>query len=326
VLATLAFVALACVGWRAMRRDAPQLALSLATLLLCGTRGVAAYLNLKAGASLGRGLIPDSAPHEARERDYFFVLGFWAWGCFAGYGATAIARARRWPAWTALAALLLPLAGNWRTSDRSRASDATAAHRFAIALLASAPARAVLFVAGDNDSYPLWYAQQAEGVRRDVQLVTLPLLPASWYGQEIARRTGLRWRDADAATAALLPHERTAAGIARAARAAGRPIAASPALSARERTLLGGGWTLRGPVYVSALERDTASADRIPRIDTGLARSWVGQLPPPAREGPTPTDDVVATMLTLLDCPRLALPWTGPTDRRDSLEVKCNLR
>ncbi|HEY2065107.1 MAG TPA: DUF2723 domain-containing protein, partial [Gemmatimonadaceae bacterium] len=97
VLAALAFVALAIVGARAMRRDDRRLADALLVLLLCGTLGVAAYLNLKAGASLGWGVLPDSTPHEARERDYFFVLGFWAWGCLAGYGALALARRRGAP-------------------------------------------------------------------------------------------------------------------------------------------------------------------------------------------------------------------------------------
>src|SRR5204863_150048 len=120
VLATIAWLGIGVAGWRAMRRDAPTLATALGTLAIGGTFGVAAYLNLKAGASLGWGLLPDDAPHEARERDYFFVLGFWAWGCFAGAGAAALARRFRAPMPMALVALALPLMGNWRSADRSR--------------------------------------------------------------------------------------------------------------------------------------------------------------------------------------------------------------
>ncbi|MDQ6634491.1 MAG: DUF2723 domain-containing protein, partial [Gemmatimonadota bacterium] len=228
VLATVAYVALAALGAREMRRDSRRLADAFLVLLVCGTLGVATYLNLKAGASLGAGLIPDGAPHEARERDYFFVLGFWAWGCLCGYGALAIARARRWPPPVAVAAAGIILLGNWRTADRARGPGASAARTFALALLQSAPPNAALFVSGDNDSYPLWYAQRVEGVREDVVLVTLPLLPADWYARELARRTGWRWSDNQPVPGTRLRHEQRAALIARAARGAERPIAASP--------------------------------------------------------------------------------------------------
>ena len=59
------------------------------------------------------------------------------------------------------------------------------------ALLSNLPQRSVLFVAGDNDTYPLWYAQQVEHTRRDVTVVTLPLLAAGWYGDELDRRDSL---------------------------------------------------------------------------------------------------------------------------------------
>jgi hypothetical protein len=193
VVATTIFVLLGILGARSMRRDAPRLACALLVLLGCGTLGVAFYLNLKAGASLGWGILPDSAPHEARERDYFFVLGFWAWGALVGYGALSVVRARRWPAPVALAAVVVPLAGNWEVSDRSREPRASAARVLAASFLDAAPPRAVLFSAGDNDSYPLWYAQQVDGRRRDVTVITLSLIPAAWYQAELARRTGLRW-------------------------------------------------------------------------------------------------------------------------------------
>jgi hypothetical protein len=324
VAATAAFVLLAALGARAMRRDSARLADALGLLLVCGTLGVAAYLNLKAGSSLGWGLLPDDAPHEARERDYFFVLGFWAWGCFAGYGALAIARARRWPSWLALAVPLVPLTANWRASDRSRMPEATGARDLARALLKSTPTNGVLFTAGDNDSYPLWYVQQVEGLRRDVTTVTLPLLPAPWYTAEIARRTGWRWPAHEPVPGARWQHEQEAASIAQGARAAGRPIVASPALTARERGLLGERWTLRGVVYVSAAP---ATGQVTPAaIDTAAARHWAAVLPIHRASGPSRADDVTGMMLDLLRCPRLALPVRGSPAERDSLEVVCNLR
>jgi len=323
VLATVLFVVLGAAGARAMRREAKRLADALLLLLLCGTLGVAAYLNLKAGSSLGWGVLPDSAPHEARERDYFFVLGFWAWGCFVGYGALSLVRRARWPAPAALLVLALPLVGNWRAMDRSRAPVATAARDVATALLESTPARGVLFTAGDNDSYPLWYAQQVEGMRPDVTVVTVSLLPATWYQDELVRRTGLRWQD-EPRPSARWQHEQIAGQLARAARRAGRPVVASPALTAAERAPLGGGWRLAGVVYRSSRDGDGRVAPA--ELDSVLAGAWADRAPPYPRSDPAGGDDVAVTMLTLLACPRLAQRWTGAPAQRDSLEVKCNLR
>ena len=323
VLATVTWLGLGAGGLREMRRRSPALCFALATLALAGTFGVAAYLNLKAGASLGWGILAEDAPHEARERDYFFVLGFWAWGCFAGAGAIALARRLRVPASTALLVLALPLAGNWRSADRSSEPDASAARRFALALLEETPRGAVLFLDGDNDSYPLWYAQVVEGVRRDVLLVTVPLLPADWYPAEIARRSRLQWSD-EPVTGALTLSEQRAAQIAEAARGEGRPVAASPALPARQRALLGTGWVLRGPVYVA----QGAGREQAMRasIDSAAAARWLaGRRAWPSEYRSPSGDDVARVMMGLLECPRLLTEDTPPA-RRDSLEVKCNLR
>ena len=317
--ATAAFVLLAVVGARSMRRDAMRFADALLVLLVCGTLGVAAYLNLKAGSSLGWGVIPDNAPHEARERDYFFVLGFWAWGCLVGYGAFSLVRARRWPAPLALSVLVVPLVGNWRVSDRSREPRASAASVFAQALLESTPEQAVLFVAGDNDSYPLWYAQQVVGTRRDVTLVTISLLPAEWYQSELRRRTGLRWGD-EPVPDTRWQHEQVAVNLASAARAAGRPVAASPALSASERSLLGSDWRLEGLVYVARQARTGVVEPAT--IDDARGAPWAAKAAPRST-GALLVDDVATWMLGYLSCPLLRDP---ATPGRDSLEVRCNLR
>ena len=326
VAATIVWLALGWVGLRAMRRESRAMADALVVLAACGTFGVAAYLNLKAGSSLGWGLLPDGTPHEARERDYFFVLGFWSWGCLAGAGAVALARRWRLPPAAGLAAVLLPLVGNWRSVDRSREPDASAARQFGRALLESAPAHAVLFLEGDNDSYPIWYLQQVEGVRRDVLPVTVPLLPTGWYADEVARRSGLRWNDGERIAGAATLSEQRAALIAAAAAQANRPVVASPALEARERSLLGVDWVLSGPVYV-ARGRTAAPAETRATVDTVAADRWVqrrgaGTALPPASSG----DDAARVMLALLDCPRLLTRATTSRAQRDSLEVRCNLR
>jgi hypothetical protein len=323
VAATVAYVALGVLGWRAMRRDAARLAGMLVVLVVCGTVGVAAYLNLKAGASLGGGVLAGLAPQEARERDYFFVLGFWGWACFAAWGALAASRRLGRP-WLVLAVTIVPLVANWPAVNRSRDSDAGAARRFALALLTNAPSRAVLFTSGDNDTYPLWYLQQAEQVRRDVQVVTLPLLPAAWYEREIGRRTGLRWGNDVIPVDARFQYEITAARIAAAASVAGRPVGASAALSARERSLLGDNWTLRGAAYWAGAR---ASGHPAPsRVDSVAARRWIASLPAPSPPRDGLPDDVASMMLGLLECPRLGVPWPGTKSARDSLEVSCNFR
>jgi hypothetical protein len=81
---------------------------------------------------------------------------------------------------------------------------------------------------------------------------------------------------------------------------------------------------LRGVVYQSSGPPDGGVARAT--IDTGAARRWASRTPPLVYRGDASTDGVAATMLTLLECPRLALPGPMGAGGRDSLEVKCNLR
>lgn len=323
VAATVVFALLGVVGARSLRRDARRLADALLVLLACGTIGAAVYLNMRAGASLGWNLLPGADAHEARERDYFFVYGFWAWGCLAGCGAVALVRSRGWPAPSALAVVLLPLLGNWSASDRREGPRAGAAERVGHSLLDAAPRGAVLFLAGDNDSYPLWYAQQVEGRRPDVALVTVPLLSARWYTKEVARRTALPWPGEQHVPGTEWRHEQQAALIARAAHRAGRPVAASPLLTTEERALLGSGWHLSGVVYVST--SPAGSGTPATTVDTAATLRWI-PAGPPVDAAPADVDDAPRIMLALMECPRLARPGGLSPARRDSLEVTCNFR
>ena len=322
VAATVVLLLLGVAGARELRRESRRLGDAMLMLLLCGTIGVVVYLNLRAGASLGWGVLPDGTPHEARERDYFFVYGFWAWGCLVGCGAVALVRARHWPAWTAVGVALLPLAGNWSVMNRRREPERDAARRVAHAILESAPRNAVLFLAGDNDSYPLWYAQAVEGLRRDVTPVTLPLLSAEWYTDQLAQRSGLRWSPREAVPGTEWRHEQQAALIARAARAAGRPVSASALLTPVERALLGSRWALSGVDYRAG--GPAAPGTAAATVDREATLPWIPSSPPPTvRDG---VDMAPESMLALLECPRLARPEALPQAQRDSLEVHCNFR
>jgi hypothetical protein len=183
----------------------------------------------------------------------------------------------------------------------------------------------VLFLDGDNDSYPIWYVQQVQGARPDVLPVTVPLLPADWYPVEVARRSGLRWNGAEGVAGARTLSDQRAALIAASASRAGRPVVASPALLARERSLLGSGWVLTGPLYVAhgAAPAEDARAEVDGRAADDWAQRWgAGNRPPRSSSG----DDIARVMLDLLDCPRLLTRPSESRAQRDSLEVSCNLR
>jgi hypothetical protein len=139
--------------------------------------------------------------------------------------------AKRLP--TALAAApfvvaAIPIVLNWRAVDRSSLPDDVGVRDSATAIIQPLPKNAVMFAVGDNDTNPLWYLQQVEGIRKDVTVVTLPLLSASWYRAELARRYRLLPADA----ASHWPGaENTVKEIERAAAAQGREVARSPFFS-----------------------------------------------------------------------------------------------
>ncbi|MBA2685192.1 MAG: DUF2723 domain-containing protein, partial [Gemmatimonadaceae bacterium] len=189
---TIAFAALGVFGSREHLRMHARSWRALAMLFVCASAGLVVYLNFKAGASFGFGVLPDSAPHEVRDRDYFFVLGFWVWGAWAGIGAVALARCAgaQWIPVGVLAAAV-PIVLNAPAADRRAEPERSIALDVAHALLESAPRDAVLFTGGDNDSFPAWYAQAVEGMRPDVTVVVAPLLGVEWYRAQLARRASL---------------------------------------------------------------------------------------------------------------------------------------
>ncbi|HEY3257827.1 MAG TPA: DUF2723 domain-containing protein [Gemmatimonadaceae bacterium] len=180
-------------SWRAM-----------VVLFVTASLGVIFYLNLKASPSYGGSFILPTAKHEARERDYFFALAFMCWGLWAGFGAVRGMRAlashiggsiaRLLPLAGALAAFV-PISLNWSAVSRRLEPAASEARRGALRVLETAPSRAVVLAHADNETYPVWYLQEVEGLRRDVTIVVVPLLPATWYRAELARRHGLLTED-----------------------------------------------------------------------------------------------------------------------------------
>jgi hypothetical protein len=301
----------AMAHWRADRRTW----IAVAILFLCGSLGVLVYLNLHAGPSIGYKILPDNVVREARERDYFYVFVFWAWGVWAGIGAvsamTQMLAARR--AWTGALLAGLPVVLNWRAVTRRVEPEQSLPRTFAEATLESTPRNAVLFVMGDNDSYTLWYAQQVHGVRPDVAVVTVPLLPTDWYRGQIAKRYALL----DEPSARRYDGKlETAARIAAGARDRGRPIAASIMMTATERARLGPKWAAAGMVYVEGERMDTVMTSRIAsRIETEL----------PEREVRAAIDPVNQYFRRMLDCPRQLIETSQNADST-RLDSVCNYR
>ena len=332
---SIAFIALGAVGFVMHRRMDRRSWRALLVLIVCGSIGVIAYLNLKAGPSIGYGILPDDAPHEPRERDYFFAFAFWVWGLWAGIGAIGLAARRiRRRATLALASGLvvavLPAFLNWRAMDRRREPEASLPGRFAAELLNAAPERAVLLVAGDNDSYPLWYLQHVEGVRRDVVVVTYPLLGAGWYRDELHRREGLGTPPPHDAWMGI---SRELAAIATSAAHRARPLAASVTVERAVRDRIARTWRLTGLVYVAVADSIDPAGRRssrtgsdvvidVPAIEASarrLAPMLVGDLRPAI-------DPTARLMREAVMCPSIALRAPADTLAARLLESVCNSR
>ncbi len=179
--------------WKADRRAAIAMTSLVATLTLL----LIFYLNFKYGYSQ----YPErpQLPREVRERDYFFIASFALWGVWVGMGLAALMEwAREWIAerepdvnrqWLFAAPVLLvaliPFAGNHLTASRH---GETLARDFAYDLLQTVEPYGILVTAGDNDTFPLWYAQEVEGIRKDVTVVNLSLANTDWYLRQLQRR------------------------------------------------------------------------------------------------------------------------------------------
>lgn len=131
----------------------------------------------------------NQAGNQPRERDYAYVGSFYAFAIWIGLGVLQV---REWIAKKmnrsmatniAIAACLLAVpvlmgAQEWNDHDRSRK---TLARDLAKDYLESCPQNAILFSFGDNDTYPLWYAQEVEGIRPDVRVINYSLLGTADY-------------------------------------------------------------------------------------------------------------------------------------------------
>ncbi|MFW5955175.1 MAG: DUF2723 domain-containing protein, partial [Rhodothermales bacterium] len=162
-------------------------AFAVGVLFLMTGIGIIVYLN--------------QTPLQPRERDYSYVGSFFAFSLWIGIGASGIIQLtleslRRSisdfrhsnAAGGLIAALLLVvvpglmLVENYFDHDRS---GNYVPREYALNMLESVEENAILFTNGDNDTFPLWYLQEVEGIRRDVRVVNLSLLNTPWYVRQL---------------------------------------------------------------------------------------------------------------------------------------------
>lgn len=133
--------------------------------------------------------------YQPRERDYSYAASFYAFCMWLGIGVIAIYDflvKKAEPVQAAVFAIALCLIvpallahEEWDDHDRS---GRYACRDFAINYLQSCAPNAILFTNGDNDTFPLWYAQEVEGIRTDVRVCNLSLLNTDWYVDEMKRK------------------------------------------------------------------------------------------------------------------------------------------
>ncbi|MDG1314625.1 MAG: DUF2723 domain-containing protein [Flavobacteriaceae bacterium] len=135
-------------------------------------------------------------PFEPRERDYSLVGSFYVFALWIGFGVFAIYEKFSDFSKSSLLAPLVSLvclvavpgilaSQNWDDHDRSKRKTA---HAMAIQYLESCDPNAIIFTIGDNDTFPLWYAQEIEGIRRDVRVVCTSLFNVDWYIDQMKRK------------------------------------------------------------------------------------------------------------------------------------------
>ncbi|HRK27056.1 MAG TPA: DUF2723 domain-containing protein [Chitinophagales bacterium] len=137
----------------------------------------------------------NSPPVEPRERDYIFAGSFWAFAIWVGLGSLAIydlLKEKLNGKTAAIAAtglcLVVPFVLGFQGWDAHNRNNRFAARDFAANYLNSCAPNAIIFTQGDNDTYPLWYAQEVENIRRDVRVVNLSLLGVDWYINQLRRK------------------------------------------------------------------------------------------------------------------------------------------
>lgn len=142
----------------------------------------------------------NQTPYQPRERDYAYAGSFYAFTIWIGLGVIAVAKGLEWlmakgglknntvPAIVAsVVCLCVPLQMVSQTWDDHDRSGRYIARDFGMNYLSSVEPNAIIFTNGDNDTFPLWYAQEVEGYRTDVRVCNLSYFQTDWYADQMKR-------------------------------------------------------------------------------------------------------------------------------------------
>ncbi len=157
-----------------------------------------ALLSLFIITGLGIIVYSNQPPNEPRERDYVLAGSMFTYAIWIGMGALYLFDLLKnkiknmspmAPAGIAVGvALMAPLIMGFQNYDDHSRWGHTAARDYASNFLNSCAPNAIIFTYGDNDTYPLWYAQEVEGIRTDVRVVNLSLIAVDWYIEQMRRK------------------------------------------------------------------------------------------------------------------------------------------
>lgn len=131
----------------------------------------------------------NGTPNEPRERDYIYVGSYVAYCIWIGMGAMWLGSLLEERKYQFIAGFLLVIPAwmayqNWDDHDRT---DRTFQTQYTRSILESCEENAILFTGGDNDTFPLWYLQDVEGVRTDLRVKVLSYFNADWYIDQLSR-------------------------------------------------------------------------------------------------------------------------------------------
>ena len=137
----------------------------------------------------------NGTPQQPRERDYAYAGSYYAFAIWIGFGVLSLYELLKKKISGTLAATAVTLLCLFVPAIMAKAgwNDHSRAHRFtsrdfASDYLNSCERNAIIFTNGDNDTFPLWYAQEVENIRTDVRVVNLSLLNTDWYIDQLKRK------------------------------------------------------------------------------------------------------------------------------------------
>ncbi|MBA2250192.1 MAG: DUF2723 domain-containing protein, partial [Chitinophagaceae bacterium] len=141
----------------------------------------------------------NQAGNQPRERDYAYAGSFYAFAFWIGLGVLYVkelfqkfmSSTTAQYAAAAICTLGVPVLMGFQEWDDHDRSHKVLARDLAIDYLESCAPNAVLITFGDNDTYPLWYAQEVEGIRRDIRVINSSLLGTDWYINQLRYKVNL---------------------------------------------------------------------------------------------------------------------------------------